>query len=307
MLLCEKGDLPFKISDGEDLYLYNASQGLIDSTILGGHGYFGQTWARTPDGVGAFKYTTDPTPGAANGATANAPSAADRTDDLLAVTPKGAAFFGMDADGKTNLDTFDIVGQFNIVMEEAAYQIMEVNASQEQYQKVTSFTYTSGSESVVLGPMEMRTRGFSTLATAECMGIASKPFLLDFAGIDKTQNLFGVTKGYLRNNAVTSDMGLREYLAHRVLARSGLAYLRSRHVDVYINDIHVGLMLFMEAPDQEYVFARSFPKYNRDTYSLHKVKPASLGMKCLKPSTPPEEGQQFVWDRGDHIRSLASL
>jgi len=48
---------------------------------------------------------------------------------------------------------------------------------------------------------------------------------------------------------------------------------------VYINDRLIGLYNLMEAPDQEYVFARNFPKYDPLNYYLYKFKTMAAN-KC---------------------------
>lgn len=68
---------------------------------------------------------------------------------------------------------------------------------------------------------------------------------------------------------------MRDYAYHRMLARFGLPHLRSRMAHLYINDNLIGLYTVLEAPDQEYVFARAFPQYNPESYALYKVKSMS--------------------------------
>ena len=51
------------------------------------------------------------------------------------------------------------------------------------------------------------------------------------------------------------------------------------HTDfvLLINGVAKGLYAFMEAPDQDYVFQRSFPKYNKANFSLFKFKSMAIG------------------------------
>jgi len=105
------------------------------------------------------------------------------------------------------------------------------------------------------------------------------PFQLHFNSVNRSQTLFGVEKGYLRSHFHDYSY-MREWTMHRMLARFGLPYLRSRSVRLYIRSVsgnqatdhYFGLYTFIEAPDQEYVFARSFPDYDPSNFALYKVK-----------------------------------
>jgi hypothetical protein len=95
-----------------------------------------------------------------------------------------------------------------------------------------------------------------------------------------------------------------------MLARWGMPHLRCRKVRLFINEQYVGLYLFMEAPDQEYVFARSFPTYDPTNFALYKVKTTSRGcgtyteqMQQAFPS-PPEPMEKFEFQRGTHRTKL---
>jgi hypothetical protein len=101
----------------------------------------------------------------------------------------------------------------------------------------------------------MRPRGQSTLAIGTCLGIDGIPFLLDFTSQDNSQRLFGVEKMYLRHH-MSDPSFTREWSFHRLLARSGLPYLRTRTVVLYINGDKAGVYEAMEAPDQECVRAK---------------------------------------------------
>merc|ERR1712100_152471 len=104
----------------------------------------------------------------------------------------------------------------------------------------------------------MRPRGQSTLAFGTCFGVKAIPFLLDFDFHNQSQHLFGVKKAYLRHHFGDASYA-REWTFHRMLARFGMPHLRCRTLRLYLNGEYYGVYTFMEAPDQEYVFARSFP------------------------------------------------
>jgi len=102
------------------------------------------------------------------------------------------------------------------------------------------------------------------------------PFKLDFASTNATQTLFGVQTAYLRTHLGDASK-VREWTMHRMLARFGLPHLRTRHVRFFVNGILLGFYTFMEAPDQDYVMARTYNySYDKDHSALYKVKTMSL-------------------------------
>jgi hypothetical protein len=101
---------------------------------------------------------------------------------------------------------------------------------------------------------------------------------------------------------------MRDWASHRMLARFGLPHLRARKVRFYINGERTGFYTLLEAPDQDYVFARSFPTFDPSNYMLFKVKTLSLGcgvytntrlatarQRINETTTPP-----YAFERGEH-------
>lgn len=102
---------------------------------------------------------------------------------------------------------------------------------------------------------------------------------------------------------------MKEWTMHRMLARFGLPYLRTRSVRLFINSEYYGLYSFMEAPDQEYVFARSFPNYDPSNFGLYKVKTASRGCGGYSEETiaaAPESTADttYSFERGTHREKM---
>jgi CotH kinase protein len=105
------------------------------------------------------------------------------------------------------------------------------------------------------------------------------PFQLEF---DHLATLFGVERMYLRNHFLDPTY-MRDWAMNRMLARFGLPHLRTRKVRFYINENYIGFYDAVEAIDQEYVFARSFPDYNPFNYALYKRKIESIGCGQYDP------------------------
>ena len=125
-----------------------------------------------------------------------------------------------------------------------------------RYVSVTRFTVVSDGIEVAVLPYggRVRTKGQSTLVFPPCLGFRNVPFSVDFDSNNASQTLFGLEKAYLRNH-LSDTSYMREYAAHRLNARFGLPFLRTRAVRVFFNDMRdpVGLYTLTEAPDQAYV------------------------------------------------------
>ena len=112
-------------------------------------------------------------------------------------------------------------------------------------------------------PGRIRPKGQSTMYLGVCTN-RTTPYQIDWDHTNSTQTLFGVERSYLRT-AWGDGSFVREWSSHRMLARFGLPHLRTRMVRLLMNDEVYGLYTLMEAPDQDYVFHRSFPDYDPGT------------------------------------------
>jgi CotH kinase protein len=134
--------------------------------------------------------------------------------------------------------------------------------------------------------------------------VVAVPFQIEFNPLEP---LYGVEKMYLRNHFLDSTF-LRDWSMNRMLARFGLPHLRTRKLRFYINGDYIGFYDAVEAIEQEYVFARSFPEYNPFNYSLYKKKIEAVGCgqydpdlladaasRLEDPSKPP-----YSFERGTH-------
>jgi len=312
----------FKIGGDDTVTLLDADGAqLATSGPLPDDGADDKTWAYRGPSEDRYEYTTVPTFGEKNVfSTQSSPSQtpapvkqthAEKLLELAAQNARGELFFGMDGNG-LKVEGSESVVDLEITMAHQDFDYMMANASFEVYSPVQSFAVRSSSGVYTLPyPGRMRPRGQSTLFFPTCAGLKSIPFLLDFNSENRSQTLFGVEKGYLRNGYGDSSY-LREWTAHRMLARFGLPFLRARSVRLLINGDYVGLYLFMEAPDQEYVFARGFPDYNPANFALYKVKTTSLncgGYNHLWAMTVPTatETTKFAFHRGEHRSQIPVL
>lgn len=313
LLLCSgAADGPaFRIGGDDTITLLNPTgEELSSVTLPDTDSAFDVTYAWNATD-GSYIYTTTPTPGAANTLTpivVETPQ--DIKDRLAAQNALGTQFFGMDGQGIKVSDAYDDVLDLYITMEADDYDYLLKNQSFEVYVPFTSArlaTKANEELQVLNSPGRIRPKGQSTLYFGTCFGSPTIPFQLEFTTVNETQTLFGVEKLYLRNH-LSDNSYMRDWASHRMLARFGLPHLRSRKVRFFINGEKTGFYTLMEAPDQDYVFARNFPTYDVDNHALFKVKTFAIGCgaytelqlaqareRINETSTPP-----YAFERGEH-------
>jgi Lamin Tail Domain/CotH kinase protein len=268
LVLCMDGSDPltspqFKIGESDTLTLFNpftqeivASVGpLPDGAPKEERGAFDVTYAWNNNMYisSSYTYTSTPTPGSANILTPvimNEETTAEEIKERLKLqNALGTQFFGMDDHGLPVPNRLDDVLDLHLTMKQTDYDYLMQNASFQLYAPFTSARVTrsnsnsnsGGEELLVLGsPGRIRTKGQSTLSIAHCMGSPTVPFLIEFNNVNKTQTLYGVERIYLRSHFLDTSY-MREWSAHRMLARFGLPHLRARKMRFFINGNRIGL------------------------------------------------------------------
>ena len=112
-------------------------------------------------------------------------------------------------------------------------------------------------------------------------------------------------KAYLRNH-LSDGSYMRDWASSRMLARFGLPHARTRAVNFHLNGKYVGFYTLMEAVDQEYVFARSFPDYDPMHHALYKRKTqadchfSGDDIAAAEKAGAPPDSERMVYERGSH-------
>jgi len=322
LLLCLGGEdasisPQFAIGGDDQITLLDASGSIISTTgPLMDRGEVDVSFA-FDDTTKTFVYTSTPSPGTKNIMTLlpEIETVEEMRARLVAQNEMGTMFFDMDGDGLPVEGGFDDIVDLRMEVDPLLWEQMYEDQSYEIYSSFISATVTEmDNEDLVLlnlpSPGRFRPKGQSTLFVGTCMN-KSVPYAIDFDHTDATQTLFGVQRGYLRTHYGDPSF-VREWAQHRMLARFGLPHLRTRKVRYFVNGDYVGLYGFLEAPDQNYVFQRSFPAFDPDYYGLYKIKTFTLNFgdfnqgqaeaRMNDTSTPP-----YAFERGEHRAKIPVL
>jgi len=267
-----------------------------------------------------YVYTSTPTPGDKNIITPlPEPETIKDTRERLAQQNRlGIEFFDMDEGGLPVKGGFDEIVDFHMEIDPIVRNKMYEEQGYQLYSDFirASVTKMDDKNSVLLNmtsPGRIRPKGQSTLYLGTCSD-KSIPYSIDFDYYDTNQTLFGVQRAYLRTH-IGDPSFVREWAQHRMLARFELPHLRTRKVRYFVNGDYVGLYDLLEAPEQDYVFQRSFPSFDPEYYGLYKIK--TLSLRCgaytdaqvalaeariNETSTPP-----YSYQRGEHRSKIPVL
>ena len=258
----------FKIGGADTITLRNAAGEVVSTSgKLQDKGEFDMTWAYNSK-KSSYEYTATPTPGRANVLTFTNKWSRERVR-LAKQHEDGEAFFESNSLPAANRLPPVVELRLTFSAKDWAYQ--QANVSYELYKPFIGLKVTSKNGRKLHAKLSAggraRPRGQSTNTVPVCMGIKTFPWIIDVAGgADSRQRLFGMGRFYLRNHLGDASY-MREWTMHRMLRRFDLPYLRTRTVKLFINGEYTGLYSLMEAPDQDYVFYRSFGVDNTNTKS----------------------------------------
>lgn len=267
--------------------------------------------------TGEFNYTFTPTPGQANVMTrvlSHEETLLAHKQALKEQEALGRQFFDMDEHGYPVEDSMDAVLELKITMDETDYSYMMENQTFELYRPFQSakLLTVDGKEVASFdSPGRVRPKGQSGLFVATCLGTSAIPFQLEFDHTNSSQTLFGVQRAFLRHHGEDYSFS-REWAYYRMLARFGMPYIRARKVTFTINGEVHGFYTLVEAPEQEYVFARNFPDYNPDSFALYKFKSLAKGcgeythdmLEYAQTRMDDMSAPPYAFERGEHKKPV---
>uniref|UniRef100_A0A6S8YZZ2 LTD domain-containing protein n=1 Tax=Chaetoceros debilis TaxID=122233 RepID=A0A6S8YZZ2_9STRA len=312
-VLCKGADFAFGIGSTDTVTLVDTNGAIVSTSgSLPGTGGDSASYALfDPASTGeigneaGYEYTSTPTPGEANVITAI--EQISREERLEAQNTLGRDFFKMNDDGsrRTSSPFADVVDIY-LDVETTDLEYLKTFPGHETYVPFTQVRVVNEGkevEKLVYGG-RIRTKGFRSLMVARCLGASDLPHLIDFNRVNSTQTLFGVERGYFRSHFGDYSC-MREHASHRLNARFGLPFLRTRHVRLYLNSGYIGFYTFTEAPELDYVMHRSFGAFDPAETALYKFKiiAASCGdytseeLETAKQSPVPDP---YYFKRGPH-------
>jgi spore coat protein CotH len=153
----------------------------------------------------------------------------------------------------------DRVVTVRFVMTEENWTYLKEHASEESYVKADMWY-----DGELVPDIALRPKGNSSLATTISRGSIKFGLKADLNFFNAARSLDGVKKLNF-NNGFSDPTFMREVLSYELFEQMGLPTPRASFVDVYVNDIHLGLYTMVEQIDQNFL-ARYFTDTSGNLY-----------------------------------------
>ena len=156
----------------------------------------------------------------------------------------------------------DRVATVRIVMEEEDWSYCMTDSFEERYVPI-DFWY----DNELIPDVALRTKGNSSLGQAVGWESPRLPLAVDFNLFNRARTFHGVKKVFL-NNGWSDPTLIREVVAYEIFEKMDIPTPRSSLVDVWVNDIHLGVYTMVEAVDQTFL-QRHFADASGNLYKPH--------------------------------------
>lgn len=166
----------------------------------------------------------------------------------------------------------DRVPTVRIVMPTTSLHRVMVNPMAEQYVRADFWFEDQRYPNVTVRP-----KGNSSLMAAAGSGTQRLSFKVDFNMLNRAQTFCGIKKLNL-NNGWSDPTFIREVLGYEIFEKMGIPVPRTGFVDLWINDIHLGLYTQVEQIDKTFL-SRHFKNPNGN---LYKPEWAAAGLSWTK-------------------------
>ncbi len=171
-----------------------------------------------------------------------------------AVSPAGGA-------GDTLVNPFDTsrVATVRIIMEEADWDSLKANAFAKDYYKA-DFWF----DDELVPDVGVRTKGNASLMETVTWKSDRFPLAIDFNLFNRARTFHGLKKVHF-NNGWSDPTFIRDVISYEIFAKMDVPSPRASFVDLYLNDMHLGLYTMAEAVDQPFL-QRYFANANGNLY-----------------------------------------
>jgi spore coat protein CotH len=205
--------------------------------------------------------------------------------------------------GDPNIDPFDTsrVATVRILMKESDWAALKANAFAKDYYKV-DFWFD---DELVPG-VAVRTKGNASLMETMTWKSDRFPFAIDFNLFNKARSFHGLKKVHF-NNGWSDPTFMRDVISYEIFAGMGVPSPRASFVDLYLNDMHLGLYTMAEAVDKPFL-QRYFANPNGNLYKpevssarldwTEKDAYKGFSMFGMNIPQPPEQDPLFKLNLG---------
>jgi hypothetical protein len=168
-------------------------------------------------------------------------------------------------DTNVNPFTLDRVATVRVVMKDSDWADMRANAFAKNYYQA-DFWF----DGELVPDVAVRTKGNASLGQTVGWNSPRLPLAIDFNLLNKYRTFHGIKKVHF-NNGWSDPTLLRDVISYEIFRNMGVPAPRASLVDLYVNDLHLGVYTMAEAVDKPLL-----ERYFANTYgNLYKPEVAA--------------------------------
>jgi spore coat protein CotH len=158
----------------------------------------------------------------------------------------GCAVSSARGTGDPSVDPFDTtrVATVRIIMKKTDWESLKTNAYAKDYYQADFWC-----DDELVPNVGVRTKGNASLMETVNWNSPRFPLAIDFNLFNRSRTFHGVKKIHF-NNGWSDPTVLRDVICYEIFAAMGVPSPRSSFVDLYVNDMHLGVYTMVEAVDQ---------------------------------------------------------
>ena len=188
----------------------------------------------------------------------------------------------------------DRVATVRIVMSEEDWEATHKNPGAEEYVRA-DFWF----DDKLVPDVAVRPKGNSSLMSVARSGTERMSLKVDFNFFNSARTFYGLKKVNL-NNGFSDPTLIREVLSYDLFEQMGLPTPRSSFVDLWVNDIHLGLYTMVEQIDKTFL-SNNFADANGN---LYKPQMPAAFLTWTEADLEEWQSEQAATDQGYEDDSL---
>jgi hypothetical protein len=185
---------------------------------------------------------------------------------IIASSFSGCAVSPARGIGDPTVNPFDTthVATVRIIMKDADWDALTANAYAKDYYKA-DFWF----DDELIPDVGVRTKGNASLMETVNWNSSRFPLAIDFNLFNRARTFHGMKKVHF-NNGWSDPTMLRDVICYEIFAEMGVPSPRASIVDLYVNNIHLGVYTMAEAVDQ-FLLQRYFGDTSGNLYKPEVV------------------------------------
>jgi hypothetical protein len=185
---------------------------------------------------------------------------------IIASSFSGCAVSPARGIGDPTVNPFDTthVATVRIIMKDADWDALTANAYAKDYYKA-DFWF----DDELIPDVGVRTKGNASLMETVNWNSSRFPLAIDFNLFNRARTFHGMKKVHF-NNGWSDPTMLRDVICYEIFAEMGVPSPRASIVDLYVNNIHLGVYTMAEAVDQ-FLLQRYFGDASGNLYKPEVV------------------------------------